>query len=97
MLTPRTVLEQSALTAALGADERAADDPDQCLIEGGGSDFARGAMEEQGLISDKAWGLSCTLIHSAPINQSPHWEAAGFSGSLPGPIWSTCRYSPVRQ
>ena len=70
VLTPRTVLEQSALTAALGADERAADDPDQCLIEGGGSDFARGAMEEQGLISDKAWGLSCTLIHSAPINQS---------------------------
>ena len=66
MLTPRTVPEHSTLTAALGADERAADDPDQCLIEGGGSDFARGAMEEQGLISYKAWGLSHTLTHIQP-------------------------------
>lgn len=60
VLTPRTVLEHSALTAAPGADERAADNPDQCLTEGGGSDFARGAMEEQGLISCRAWGLSHT-------------------------------------
>ena len=66
MLTPQTVPEHSTLTAALGADERAADDPDQCLIEGGGSDFARGAMEEQGLISYKAWGLSHTLTHIQP-------------------------------